>query len=106
MTNRKSKAKTTPKATGKAKKAAAPSTQKIRAMKGQENHFYKTFPRYAAFELLLAAKKQTMLVSTFLDKVEALDNVKSRKQAKGIVQKLVKKPGDDGNRNGQIAVFC
>jgi len=104
MATAKNKAKTTPKAKGKAK--ATKSTQKIRALKGQENHFYKGFPRWAAFELLLAAKKQTMLVSTFLDKVEALDNVKSRKQAKGIVQKLVKKPGDDGKRNGQIAVFC
>ncbi len=90
----------------KSAKKAKVDSRKIRALPGQENHFYKGFPRWSAFELLLKAPKKTMKVATFLAKVEKLESVKSAKQAKGILQKIVKKPGDDGKRNGQIAVFC
>ena len=103
MTTRKSSAKTVK---SSAKNGAAKfEGRKVKANAGQENHFYKTFPRFSAFELLLKAPKRTLKVSTWLDKIESLDNVRDRKQARGIVAKIVNKPGDDGNRNGQVAHF-
>ena len=80
-------------------------SRKIKATKGQEGHFYKGFPRRLAYELLVKAKGQTMIVKTFLDKIETFKGVKDRKQARGIVAKMVNKPGDDGQRNGQVAHF-
>jgi hypothetical protein len=80
-------------------------SRKIKANKGQEGHFYKGFPRGEAYGILLKAPKQTMVVKTFLDKIEKLPKVKDRKQARGIVAKMVNKPGDDGQRNGQVARY-
>ena len=74
-----------------AKKAKLDETRKIQAAAGMDEHFYKKFPRYAAYQLLLKAKNRTMVVKAFLDKIEKLDGVKTRKQAQGIVQKLVDK---------------
>lgn len=86
-------------------KLAVVETRKIKGKPGQESHFYKGFPRALAYALLLKAPKRTLKVSTFLDKIEKLPGVKSRAQARGIVQKILNKPGDDGVRNGQIAVY-
>jgi len=96
--------KATKTATKKAR-VSIDETRKIKAMKGQEGHFYKGFPRRLAYELLVKAKAQTMIVKTFLDKIEKLPGVKDRAQARGIVAKMVNKPGDDGVRNGQVAHF-
>jgi hypothetical protein len=75
-----------------AKKASSLDlTRKIKAVAGQDEHFYKTFPRYAAYCLLVKSPKRTMTVGTFLKKIEALPKVANRKQAMGIVQKLVDK---------------
>jgi len=111
---RKTSAKTTKTAKAKAKakvkapvqkKAKLDETRKIKAVAGQENHFYKGFPRRLAYELLCKARARTMIVSTFLDKIEKLEGVKTRKQARGIVAKMINKPGTDGQRNGQIANY-
>ena len=89
----------------KAAKKGLDETRKIKAIAGNENHFYKGFPRGLAYALLLKAPKKTLLVSTFLAKVEKLAGVKSKKQARGIVTKMINKPGDDGIRNGQVAHY-
>ncbi len=89
----------------KAVRAKIDETRKLKATKGQEHHFYNGFPRGQAYAILVKAPKQTMKVSTFLDKVEKLAKVKSRKQARGIVQKLVGKPGDDGT-TGAVAHYA
>ncbi len=108
MATTKNKAKTPRKASRAAKpkaKVALDEKRKIKAVAGQEEHFYKGFPRRLAYELLCKAKARTMIVSTFLDKVEKLDGVKTRKQARGIVTKMINKPGADGIRNGQVAHY-
>ena len=74
-----------------AKRSVLDTTRKIKAVPGQDEHFYKSFPRYAAYQLLLKAPKHTLVVKTFLDKIEKLPKVRDRKQAVGIVQKLVDK---------------
>ena len=86
-----------------AKKAAAKTSAKkesatridvnriIKGVPGQDEHFYKKFPRYAAYQTLINAPKRQMKVGTFLEKIEKLEGVKNRKQAVGIVQKLVDK---------------
>ena len=89
----------------KAAKKALDETRKIKAVAGQESHFYKGFPRGLAYALLLKAPKRTMVVANFISKIEKLDGVKSRKQARGIVSKMIDKPGDDGQKNGQIAHY-
>jgi len=105
-TTRKSTKTAKPKAAAKVqKKAKLDETRKIKAVAGQEEHFYKGFPRRLAYELLCKASKRTLKVSTFLDKIEKLEGVKTRKQARGIVTKMVNKPGSDGIRNHQIANY-
>ena len=78
-----------------AKKAKASAkvdpSKSIKGFPGQDEHFYKKFPRYAAYTILCSAPKRTMKVKAFLDKLEKLDGVANRKQAMGIVQKLVDK---------------
>ncbi len=86
-------------------KKSLDETRKIKAVPGQEGHFYKGFPRGLAYEILCKSAKRTLIVSTFLDKIEKLKGVKNRGQARGIVQKMINKPGTDGQRNGQIANF-
>ena len=79
------------------KKAAAPGRAKgsfkigdnITVVKGMEDTFYKKFPRYAAYMLLL--KAGTMKTATFVDKIERLEGVHSRQQALGILTKLISK---------------
>lgn len=71
------------------KKGAFKLGDKITAVKGQDEHFYKGFPRYAAYELL--CKKGSMPTDKFVDEVEKLEGVKSRTQALGILTKLVDK---------------
>lgn len=71
------------------KKGAFKLGDKITAVKGQDEHFYKGFPRYAAYELL--CKKGSMQTDKFVDEVEKLEGVKSRTQALGILTKLVDK---------------
>jgi len=111
MATAKTKASTknasTKKVSAKTKKAAAPKideSKKIRAYKGQEHHFYAGFPRGEAYEILVSAKNSTMVVKAFADKVEKLPKVKNRKQAMGIIQKLVGKPGDTGEK-GAVCRF-
>jgi len=78
--------------TASAKKASTKSANgSIQAVKGQDEYFYKGFPRYAAYQLLLKAPKQTMTVANFIAKVEKLKNVETKAQANGILQKLVDK---------------
>jgi hypothetical protein len=102
--------KTTKKVAAKkvaAKKVAAKTidpAKKIKAYAGQEHHFYKGFPRGEAYGILVSAKNRTMPVGEFLDKIEALPKVKSRAQANGILQKLVIKPGDTGEK-GAVCRF-
>jgi len=86
------------------KKVTVDESRKIKAFAGNESHFYKGFPRQLAYQILLAAPKKTMPVGKFLDSIEALKSVKSRGQARGIVQKLVGKPSDDGTL-GTICTF-
>ncbi len=62
---------------------------KLTAVKGQDDQFYKNFPRYRAYQLL--CKKGSMATSAFIDAVEKLDGVKSRGQALGILTKLIDK---------------
>jgi len=92
-------------ATNKPRKAAAKSTKaaaknaatksakngSVQAVKGQDEYFYKGFPRYAAYTLLLKAPKQTMTVANFIAKVEKLKGIETKAQANGILQKLVDK---------------
>ena len=63
--------------------------EKLTVVKGQEDKFYKKFPRYAAYQLLL--KKGSMKTSAFVDAVEKLSDVETRGQALGILTKLLKK---------------
>ncbi len=63
--------------------------EKLTAIKGQDDKFYKKFPRYAAYQLL--CKKGSMKTSAFVDAVEKLDGVKTRGQALGILTKLLNK---------------
>ena len=100
------KAKVDKKVAKVAKKAALVESKKITAVPGQEGHFYKGFPRGLAYAVLTKARNRTMKVSTFLDKIEKLKGVKSRKQARGIVSKMLDKPGKDGRHNGQIAHYA
>lgn len=99
--------KTTTKANKKATKAnkSVDETRKIKATPGQEGHFYKGFPRGLAYAILCKARGRTMVVKTFLDKIQNLSAVKNRNQARGIVAKMVNKPGTDGQRNGQVAHY-
>jgi hypothetical protein len=62
---------------------------KLTAVKGKDDEFYKKFPRYAAYQLL--CKKGSMPTSNFVAAVEKLDGVKSRNQALGILTKLLDK---------------
>jgi len=61
----------------------------ITAVVGMEDKFYKKFPRYHAYMILLKAKK--MKTATFVDKIEKLEGVKTRGQALGILTKLINK---------------
>ncbi|MEE8323503.1 MAG: hypothetical protein V3R57_07770 [Candidatus Bathyarchaeia archaeon] len=63
--------------------------EKLTAVKGQDDQFYKKFPRYAAYQMI--CKKGSMATSAFVDAVEKLDGVKSRGQALGILTKLLDK---------------
>jgi len=81
-----------------AKKAAAKPGRKagefkigetITAIPGMEDKFYKKFPRYKAYQLLL--KKKSMKTSAFVDAIEKLEGVKTRGQALGILTKLINK---------------
>jgi len=63
--------------------------EKLTAVKGQDDKFYKKFPRYAAYQML--CKKGSMKTSAFVDAVEKLEGVKSRGQALGILTKLLDK---------------
>jgi len=63
--------------------------EKLTAVKGQDDQFYKKFPRYAAYQLI--CKKGSMATSAFVDAVEKLSGVKSRGQALGILTKLLDK---------------
>lgn len=98
------KAKVTKKKAKAEKRTSIDESRKIKAYAGQEHHFYKGFPRGEAYEILTKARNRTMVVSTFLDKIEKLPKVKNRAQARGIVQKLVGKPGDTGEK-GTVARF-
>ncbi len=89
----------------KAKRKSVDETRSIKASPGNESHFYKGFPRALAYALLVKAPKRTLKVAKFLDKIEKLKGVKNRAAAKGIVAKILNKPGDDGVRNGAIARY-
>lgn len=62
---------------------------KITAVKNMDEYFYKGYPRFKAYELLV--KQGPMEIDTFVDKVEKIDGVKTRAQALGIMTKLVEK---------------
>ncbi len=79
--------------------------RKIRGTAGNGNHFYNGTPRKLAYEILVKAPKRTLVVKTFLDKIEKLAGVKDRKAARGIVAKILNKPDATGNRNGSIARY-
>jgi hypothetical protein len=83
--------KASAKKAAKVRKSSLDLTRVIKGVPGQDEHFYKKFPRYAAYQMLLKAKGRQMKVGTFLTKIEKLDDVQNRKQAMGIVQKLVDK---------------
>ena len=95
-TKKKGKKKVIKKTPGK-KPAAKPGRktggfqcgEKLTAVKGQDDQFYKKFPRYAAYQLI--CKKGSMATSDFVDTVEKLDGVKTRGQALGILTKLLDK---------------
>ena len=89
----------------KAKRKSLDETRSIKATAGNENHFYKGFPRALAYAILVKAKNRTLKVSTFLDKIEKLKDVKNRNAAKGIVAKILNKPDSAGERNGSIARY-
>jgi len=63
--------------------------EKLTAVKGKDDSFYKKFPRYAAYQLI--CKKGSMKTSAFVDAVEKLSGVKTRGQALGILTKLLDK---------------
>jgi len=63
--------------------------EKLTAVKGMDDKFYKQFPRYAAYQML--CKKKSMATSDFVAAVEKLDGVKTRGQALGILTKLLNK---------------
>ena len=96
MATRKAKtsSKKAPAKAKKAKASAIDESRKIKAYAGQEEHFYAGFPRGEAYAILVKAKNRTMTVKQFMDKIEKLPKVKNRKQAAGIVQKLVGKPNE------------
>lgn len=104
-TTRKAKASTTSKAAKAKTTKKLDETRSIKAVPGNESHFYKGFPRGLAYAVLLKARNRTLKVSTFLDKIEKLDGVKSRKQARGIVTKMVDKPDSSGNHIHSIANY-
>ncbi len=85
-------------------------SRKIKAYAGQEEHFYtnkktgKLYPRGQAYEILSSAKNRTMSVGTFLDRLEKLPEVKSRAQARGIVQKLIGKPNEAADK-GRVCSY-
>ena len=110
-TSRKASAKKASRKKASAKKASAKvervsinDTRKIKAYAGQEHHFYNGFPRGEAYAILRDAPKGTMVVSEFVKKVTSLPKVKTEKQALGIVQKLIGKPGDTGDK-GAVCRF-
>ena len=93
-------------ATKKVKKVkSVDESRSIKGTPGNEERFYKGFPRALAYAILLRAKGRTLKVSTFLDKIEKLKGVKNRNAARGIVAKIVNKPGADGVRNQSIARY-
>jgi hypothetical protein len=61
----------------------------LTAVQGQDDNFYKQFPRYAAYQLI--CKKKTMKTADFVNAVEKLEGVKNRGQALGILTKLIDK---------------
>ena len=63
--------------------------EKLTAVKGKDDEFYKKFPRYKAYQLLCA--KGSMATADFVNAVEKLDGVRSRQQALGILTKLLEK---------------
>lgn len=65
--------------------------EKLVAVQGLDDKFYKQFPRYKAYQLLCSKKKTGMKTTDFVDAVEKLDGVKTRGQALGILTKLLKK---------------
>ena len=83
--------KRAPKAAKKVASTKSAAAKKIIGVPGQDEHFYKGFPRFHAYQLLLKAPKRTMLVTNFIAKVEKLEGVNTRAQANGILQKLVDK---------------
>lgn len=90
----KNKGKASPKkskASAKARKSSLDVTKVIKGVPGLEEHFYKKFPRYAAYKMLVGAKNRTLKIGAFLTRIEKLDGVANRKQAMGIVQKLLTK---------------
>jgi len=89
----------------KAKRKSIDESRSIRGFAGNESHFYKGFPRALAYAILIKAKNRTLNVAKFLDKIEKLEGVKNRAAARGIVAKLVDKPGDDGRKTNSIAKF-
>lgn len=78
------------KASAKRKSTLDP-TKTIKGFPGLDEHFYPKFPRFDAYRILISAPKKQMQIGKFLDKIEALPNVANRKQAMGIVQKLLTK---------------
>lgn len=92
-TSKKKAAKTTASRKTKGKGGRKPGGfqvgETLTAVSGQDDHFYKQFPRYKAYQLL--CKKKTMTTSAFVDQVEKLDGVKTRGQALGILTKLLDK---------------
>ncbi len=62
---------------------------KLTAVPGLDDKFYKKFPRYTAYQLI--CKKKTMATSAFVDAVEKMENVNTRGQALGILTKLLNK---------------
>lgn len=78
--------------------------RKIRGFAGNENHFYKGFPRALAYAILIKANNRTLTVGDFRKKILKLSAVKNVAAANGIINKLVGKPSDNGTL-GTIAVF-
>ncbi len=65
--------------------------EKLVAVKGMADKFYKNFPRYRAYQLLCKAGAKGMATAAFVDQVEKIDGVKTRGQALGILTKLLDK---------------